>query len=59
MGNGRSGAVVRCAAGHVFGTARFPLRQLGTDRIGPGRLVRCPRCARLRNVVLVAQTGVR
>jgi hypothetical protein len=51
--------VVRCAAGHVFGTARFPLRQLGTDRIGPGRLVRCPRCARLRNVVLVAQTGVR
>ncbi|MFE7131040.1 hypothetical protein ACFVIM_09290 [Streptomyces sp. NPDC057638] len=45
--------VVRCAAGHVFATASFPLQQLGAGRIGPGRLVRCPRCARLRSVVPV------
>lgn len=45
--------VVRCAEGHVFITASFPLQQLGADRIGPGRLIRCPRCARLRNVVPV------
>lgn len=45
--------VVRCADGHVFSTASFPLQQLGSDRIGPGRLIRCPRCARLRNVVPV------
>ncbi|MFD5316380.1 hypothetical protein [Streptomyces sp. NPDC127098] len=45
--------VVRCAEGHVFSTSRFPLQQLGSERIGPGRLLRCPRCARLRNVVPV------
>ncbi|MGW0776040.1 hypothetical protein ACWD01_20825 [Streptomyces sp. NPDC002835] len=47
--------VVRCAEGHVFSTASFPMQQLGTDRIGPGRLIRCPRCARLRSAVPVAQ----
>ncbi|MFJ6696478.1 hypothetical protein ACIQM4_10435 [Streptomyces sp. NPDC091272] len=45
--------VVRCAEGHVFSTFSFPLRQLGEGRIGPGRLVRCPRCARLRQAVPV------
>ncbi|QES49304.1 hypothetical protein DEJ50_17325 [Streptomyces venezuelae] len=45
--------VVRCAEGHVFSTAAFPLRQLGAGRIGPGRLIRCPRCARLRHAVPV------
>ncbi|MFF5423744.1 MULTISPECIES: hypothetical protein [Streptomyces] len=45
--------VVRCAEGHVFSTASFPLQQLGAGRIGPGRLVRCPRCARLRHAVPV------
>jgi hypothetical protein len=45
--------VVRCAEGHVFTTASFPMQQLGVDRIGPGRLIRCPRCSRLRNVVPV------
>ncbi|MFI9580456.1 hypothetical protein ACIHCQ_01060 [Streptomyces sp. NPDC052236] len=45
--------VVRCAEGHVFSTASFPLQQLGPDRIGPGRLIRCPGCVRLRNVVPV------
>ncbi|AVZ74311.1 hypothetical protein SLUN_21265 [Streptomyces lunaelactis] len=45
--------VVRCAEGHVFSTASFPMQQLGVDRIGPGRLIRCPRCARLRSVVPV------
>jgi formate-dependent nitrite reductase complex subunit NrfF len=44
-------AVVRCADGHVFSTASFPMQQ--AERLGPGRLVRCPRCARLRSVVLV------
>ncbi|MBP5938040.1 hypothetical protein [Streptomyces acidiscabies] len=46
--------VVRCADGHVFSTASFPMQQ--ADRLGPGRLVRCPRCARLRSAVpVVAQ----
>lgn len=45
--------VVRCAEGHVFSTSSFPLQQLGADRIGPGRLIRCPRCARLRHAVPV------
>lgn len=43
--------VVRCAEGHVFSTASFPMQT--TDRLGPGRLLRCPRCARLRNAVPV------
>ncbi|GAA4063734.1 hypothetical protein GCM10022233_42240 [Streptomyces shaanxiensis] len=43
--------VVRCADGHVFSTASFPMQQ--AERLGPGRLVRCPRCARLRSVVPV------
>lgn len=42
--------VVRCAEGHVFTTASFPLQQLGAGRIGPGRLIRC---ARLRHAVPV------
>jgi hypothetical protein len=46
-------AVVRCAEGHVFSTGSFPLQNLGAERIGPGRLIRCPRCARLRSAVLV------
>ncbi|MFF8291435.1 hypothetical protein ACF068_19690 [Streptomyces sp. NPDC016309] len=45
--------VVRCAEGHVFSTASFPMQQLGAGRIGPGRLLRCPRCARLRQAVPV------
>ncbi|GAA2921996.1 hypothetical protein [Streptomyces enissocaesilis] len=45
--------VVRCAEGHVFSTTSFPLQRLGAGRIGPGRLIRCPRCARLRNAVPV------
>ncbi|MFE3599002.1 hypothetical protein ACFXP3_30175 [Streptomyces sp. NPDC059096] len=45
--------VVRCAEGHVFSTATFPMQQLDTGRIGPGRLIRCPRCARLRHAVPV------
>ncbi|MDT0344973.1 hypothetical protein RM590_20515 [Streptomyces sp. DSM 44938] len=44
---------VRCAEGHVFTTSRFPMQQLGSERIGPGRLLRCPRCARLRSAVPV------
>ncbi|MGW2226619.1 hypothetical protein [Streptomyces kanamyceticus] len=43
--------VVRCAEGHVFSTASFPMQQ--ADRLGPGRLIRCPRCARLRHAVPV------
>ncbi|MER5493191.1 hypothetical protein ACWD6I_05650 [Streptomyces sp. NPDC002454] len=43
--------VVRCAEGHVFSTATFPMQQAG--RLGPGRLLRCPRCARLRSAVPV------
>ncbi|WP_228080426.1 hypothetical protein [Streptomyces profundus] len=50
--------VVRCVEGHVFSAARFPMRQLGSDRIGPGRLVRCPRCARLRSVVPVRRSDL-
>ncbi|WP_079032180.1 hypothetical protein [Streptomyces specialis] len=46
--------VVRCAEGHVFRTARFPLARLGRERIGPGRLLRCPGCARLRSAVPVS-----
>ncbi|MDT0445051.1 hypothetical protein RM779_20945 [Streptomyces sp. DSM 41886] len=49
----QTNTVVRCAEGHVFVAARFPLRQLGRERIGPGRLLRCPRCARLRSAVPV------
>ncbi|MFD3517393.1 hypothetical protein [Streptomyces sp. NPDC058657] len=45
--------VVRCAEGHVFSTSSFPMQQLGARRIGPGRLIRCPRCARLRHAVPV------
>ncbi len=44
--------VVRCADGHVFSTASFPMQQ--AERLGPGRLLRCPRCARLRSVVPVS-----
>ncbi|MFD7445706.1 hypothetical protein [Streptomyces sp. NPDC059909] len=49
--------VVRCAEGHVFTTSSFPMQQLGADRIGPGRLIRCPRCARLRHAVPVQKAG--
>ncbi|MGW7350027.1 hypothetical protein [Streptomyces sp. NPDC054784] len=45
--------VVRCAEGHEFSTSTFPMQNLGADRIGPGRLLRCPRCARLRQAVPV------
>jgi hypothetical protein len=43
--------VVRCAEGHLFSTATFPMQNLGAGRIGPGRLIRCPQCARLRSSV--------
>ncbi|WP_320774983.1 hypothetical protein [Streptomyces sp. CRN 30] len=43
--------VVRCADGHMFSTASFPMQR--AERLGPGRLMRCPRCARLRSVVPV------
>ncbi|CAM5660721.1 putative protein OS=Streptomyces alboniger OX=132473 GN=CP975_18425 PE=4 SV=1 [Streptomyces alboniger] len=43
--------LVRCAEGHVFSTASFPMQK--ADRLGPGRLIRCPRCARLRHSVPV------
>ncbi|WP_200886712.1 hypothetical protein [Phaeacidiphilus oryzae] len=43
--------VVRCAEGHLFSTATFPLQNLGQDRLGPGRLIRCPVCTRLRHSV--------
>lgn len=43
--------VVRCADGHVFTATSFPMQQ--AERLGPGRLVRCPRCARLRSAVPV------
>ncbi|MEV4441623.1 hypothetical protein AB0K09_21880 [Streptomyces sp. NPDC049577] len=46
--------VVRCAEGHIFSTVSFPMQHLGPDRIGPGRLLRCPQCARLRHSVPVA-----
>ncbi|WP_241968249.1 hypothetical protein [Streptomyces sp. ICBB 8177] len=45
--------VVRCAEGHLFRTSTFPLQNLGADRIGPGRLIRCPQCGRLRHAVPV------
>ncbi|GAB1328556.1 hypothetical protein ACE1SV_28950 [Streptomyces sennicomposti] len=55
LGKGLEGlmerTVVRCAEGHVFSTASFPMQQ--AERLGPGRLVRCPRCARLRSAVPV------
>ncbi|GAB2772502.1 hypothetical protein GCM10027091_04690 [Streptomyces daliensis] len=47
--------VVRCAEGHVFSTSTFPMQNLGSGRIGPGRLLRCPRCARLRHAVPVGE----
>ncbi|MDG9702485.1 hypothetical protein [Streptomyces sp. DH37] len=47
--------VVQCAEGHVFSTSTFPMQNLGSGRIGPGRLLRCPRCARLRQAVPVAR----
>jgi hypothetical protein len=43
--------VVRCAEGHLFSTTSFPMQNLGAGRIGPGRLMRCPACARLRSAV--------
>jgi hypothetical protein len=49
--------VVQCAEGHVFSTSTFPMQQLGRGRIGPGRLLRCPRCARLRQAVPVTPPG--
>lgn len=45
--------VVQCAEGHVFSTSQFPMQNLRSGRIGPGRLLRCPRCARLRQAVPV------
>ncbi|MFR9672969.1 hypothetical protein [Streptomyces sp. TR06-5] len=49
--------VVRCAEGHEFSTSTFPMQNLGPDRIGPGRLLRCPRCARLRQAVPVGDSS--
>jgi hypothetical protein len=43
--------VVRCAEGHLFSTTSFPLQNLGPRRLGPGRLIRCPLCTRLRHAV--------
>ncbi|MFJ1705413.1 hypothetical protein [Kitasatospora sp. NPDC088346] len=43
--------VVRCAEGHLFSTSSFPMQNLGAGRLGPGRLIRCPQCGRLRNSV--------
>ncbi|KRV48505.1 hypothetical protein AQ490_24855 [Wenjunlia vitaminophila] len=45
--------VVRCAEGHLFSTGAFPMQNLGPGRLGPGRLLRCPRCGRLRSAVPV------
>ncbi|TVL92512.1 hypothetical protein CD790_12640 [Streptomyces sp. SAJ15] len=45
--------IVRCAEGHMFSTSSFPMRNLTATRLGPGRLLRCPRCARLRHAVPV------
>jgi hypothetical protein len=50
--------VVQCAEGHVFSTSTFPMQNLRSGRIGPGRLLRCPRCARLRQAVPVASSSV-
>ncbi|KAF0650955.1 hypothetical protein K701_06130 [Streptomyces fradiae ATCC 10745 = DSM 40063] len=41
----------------MFSTATFPMQNLGAGRIGPGRLLRCPRCARLRHAVPVVVTA--
>lgn len=49
--------VVRCAEGHEFATSTFPMQNLAADRIGPGRLLRCPRCARLRQAVPVPRAA--
>ncbi|WP_035847355.1 hypothetical protein [Kitasatospora azatica] len=43
--------VVRCAEGHLFSTSTFPMQNLGAGRLGPGRLIRCPQCGRLRSAV--------
>ncbi|MCX4747545.1 hypothetical protein OG455_18820 [Kitasatospora sp. NBC_01287] len=43
--------VVRCAEGHLFSTGAFPMQHLGAGRLGPGRLIRCPRCGRMRSSV--------
>ncbi|WP_035799550.1 hypothetical protein [Kitasatospora mediocidica] len=43
--------VVRCAEGHLFSTGTLPLQSLGAGRLGPGRLIRCPKCGRLRSSV--------
>jgi len=43
--------VVRCAEGHLFSTTTFPMQNLLAGRLGPGRLIRCPQCGRLRNSV--------
>ena len=43
--------VVRCAEGHLFSTTTFPMQNLGAARLGPGRLIRCPQCGRLRSSV--------
>jgi hypothetical protein len=43
--------VVRCAEGHLFSTSTFPMQQLGAARLGPGRLIRCPQCGRMRSSV--------
>nr|WP_280728339.1 hypothetical protein [Kitasatospora sp. MAA4] len=43
--------VVRCAEGHLFSTGTFPLQNLGAGRLGPGRLIRCPKCGRMRSSV--------
>ena len=50
--------VVRCADGHLFSTTMFSMQNLGADRLGPGRLIRCPRCARLRHAVPVDLAAV-
>lgn len=55
--------VVRCAEGHVFSTASFPMQT--TDRLGPGRLFALPAlCAaaargarRARQAVAIKETG--
>ena len=47
--------VVRCAEGHEFATTSLPMQRLGAGRIGPARLVRCPGCGRMRNVVPVGK----
>ncbi|MFC8448389.1 hypothetical protein [Kitasatospora sp. NPDC057223] len=45
-------AVVRCVEGHLFSTSTFPMQNLGPARLGPGRLIRCPQCGRMRSSVL-------